>query len=151
MRDVCSATTALYKRPSWQKKVDEGKIDMGLLESFSQDDLDMSLRCAVDEQYGDGMREMVEMGADLARRFDGETLLHRAVRAGNLKTVLTLLELGADPLVQDDRGRTPRTTLTSWFFNRAMITVLKQWEKRQSVPQRAVYFSEDKKKSASLS
>jgi len=52
-------------------------------------------------------------GADLQVRLDGRTLLHEAVRNGNLKVALWLLERGADVNAGNDcgacsgRGRTP--------------------------------------------
>jgi ankyrin repeat protein len=58
----------------------------------------------------DSIRTLVELGADPDQRGtfggpshgDGVTALHLAAQSGQREAVLTLLELGADPLIQDN-------------------------------------------------
>jgi hypothetical protein len=129
---------ALYKRNKWRKEFDENKVDMGMIDPFSQEVLDYSLYTAVIENSISGMREMVAMGADANMWLDGKagepagSLLHFAVRHASLKTVISLLQLGADPLVRDAVNATPRDVAQGKLSAGRLRTVLKQWEQRSN-------------------
>lgn len=129
---------ALYKRNKWRKEFDENKVDMGMIAPFSQDILDYSLYTAVIEDSLDGVREMVEIGANANMWLDGRagepagSLLHFAVRHASLKTVIALLQLGADPLARDAVNATPRDVAQGKLSAGRLRTVLKQWEQRRN-------------------
>lgn len=129
---------ALYKRSLWRKELDEAKIDMGLIDPFSQETLDYSLYMAVIEGNYKGIREMAAQGANVDLWLDGKasepagTLLHFAVRHGSLKTVIALLQLGADPFARDALNATPRDVAVSRQSGSRMRTVLKLWEQRKT-------------------
>lgn len=129
---------ALYKRSSWRKELDEAKIDMGFVDPFSQETLDYSLYTAVIEDNYKGIREMIVQGANPNLWLDGKagepagTLLHFAVRHGSLKTVITLLQLGADPFTRDALDATPRDAAMSRPSASRLKTVLKLWEQRKT-------------------
>lgn len=129
---------ALYKRSSWRKELDESKIDMGLMDPFSQEALDYSLHAAVIEDNYRGIREMIAAGANPNLWLDGKagepagSILHFAVRHGSLKTVIALLQLGADPFAADALGATPRDTAQKKPAGSRLRTVLKLWEQRKT-------------------
>ena len=131
---------ALYKRSQWRKELDESKIDMGLIDPYSQEALDYSLYAAVVENNHRGIREMVQMGANPNMGVEasgGEvagTLLHFAVRHASLKTVIALLQLGADPFARDALDQTPRDVARLRIAGGRMKTVLKLWEQRKTRP-----------------
>ena len=51
---------------------------------------------------------MLAYGADInSKDVYGNSMLHRAVRAGNVEIVNQLIESGADPLARDTNGLTP--------------------------------------------
>ncbi|XAR63150.1 hypothetical protein NMG60_11022988 [Bertholletia excelsa] len=60
------------------------------------------------------------------------TPLHEAVKSGNAQNVLELLELGLDPCVKDERGRTPYMLATEKevrnTFRRFMASNLDKWD-----------------------
>ena len=55
-----------------------------------------------------GKNESSAIVRHFARECPGSTPLHYAARVGSIIKVRILLDRGADPLVKDDRGRTPR-------------------------------------------
>lgn len=124
------------RRQPWRREIDESKIDMGLLAPLSQEAMDMSLYAAVLEQDHETIRAMREFNANPNMRVDGKlgepegTLLHFAVRHGTLKTVIALLQIGADPLLADADGATPRMVAAQKATGSKMRTVLERWEKR---------------------
>ena len=62
----------------------------------------------VDSEITDMIEVMLAHGADIdAKDFYGNSMLHRAVRAGNPDIVNQLLESGANPLSRDLNGLTP--------------------------------------------
>lgn len=131
---------ALYKRTTWRKELDEAKIDMGLMDPFSQETLDYSLYTAVIDDNYRGIREVTAMGANVNLWLDGKagepagSLLHFAVRHASLKTVIALLQLGADPYTKDALGVTPRDLAQKRSFGSRLRTVLKLWEQRKANP-----------------
>ncbi len=62
------------------------------------------------------------------------TLLHFATRHGSLKTVIALLQLGADPFAKDALGATPRDIAQTRPAGSRLRTVLKLWEQRKTMP-----------------
>jgi hypothetical protein len=110
------------------------------MDPFSQEALDYSLYTAVIENNHKGIREMAQMGASPNMWLDGKagepagTLLHFAVRHGTLKTVIALLQLGADPFAKDAVNRTPRDVSQERLTSSRIRTVLKLWEQRKSHP-----------------
>lgn len=135
-----TATSRLYFRSAWQKTLDENKIDLGVMSAPAQDQLDHDLVCAIADRHHRGVADMIALGADVNRRLlspiDG-TPLHLAVVHGSLKTIVTLLQSGADPLLSNSRGETPRALTVrlqteGHSGSGRMRTVLKLWEQRQS-------------------
>jgi hypothetical protein len=109
---------------------------MGLLAPLSQEAVDMSLYAAVLDRDHRAVRAMQAYRADANMRVYGKlgepegTLLHFAVRHGTLKTVIALLQIGADPLLRDADGATPREVAAQKATGNRMRTVLERWEKR---------------------
>lgn len=122
---------ALHKRNQWRRELDESKIDMGLMDPFSQEMLDRSLIAAVDENSFKGVREMIDMGANPNVDDGGAPLLHRAIRKGSLKTVIALLQSGANPQALDVSGRSARD-VSQESSSLRIRTVLKLWDVRST-------------------
>lgn len=128
----------LYFRSAWQKTLDDNKIDMGLMPAPTQDQLDHDLVCAVVDHHHRGVADMVALGANVNRMLLSPvagTPLHLAVVQGTLKTVVTLLQAGADPFIKDAYGDLPRDIATRRHAqghgaSGRMRTVLKLWEAR---------------------
>lgn len=131
---------ALFKRNKWRREMDESKIDMGMIEAFSQEELNHSLHTAVVENNHRAIKEMVEAGADTNMSMPAQDgvpagmLLHFAARHASLKSVIALLQLGADPFAKDDTGATPRDVAQDRLSGSRMRTVLKLWEQRKLRP-----------------
>lgn len=123
---------ALHKRNQWRRELDESKIDMGLMDPFSQEMLDHSLIAAVDENSHKAVREMIDMGANPNVVENGEPLLHAAIRKGSLKTVIALLQTGANPHTLDAAGRSARDVSQETSSLR-IRTILKLWDVRATV------------------
>lgn len=129
----------LYFRSAWQKTLDDNKIDMGLMPAPTQDQLDHDLVCAVVDHHHRGVGDMVALGANVNRMLLSPvkgTPLHLAVVQGTLKTVVTLLQAGADPFIADGAGDLPRDIATRRYTQGhsgagRMRTVLKLWEQRR--------------------
>ena len=129
----------LYFRSTWQKSLDDNKIDMGLMRAPTQDQLDHDLVCAVVDHHHRGVADMVAMGANVNRMLLSPVAgapLHLAVTQGTLKTVVTLLQAGADPFLRNPNGQTARDIATARYSqghhgSGRMRTVLKLWEQRQ--------------------
>ena len=63
---------------------------------------------AVDSEIPTMIEVMLAYGADInLKDVYGNSMLHRAVRAGNVEIVNQLIESGADPLARDTNGLTP--------------------------------------------
>lgn len=130
----------LYKRSTWQRELDESKIDMGLIPDYNQDDLDHSLFCAVREENLCAIYDMVEAGANpnlSMKPKDGDTLcslLHIAALTGNIKVVQALLEGGADPMKLDSTGLTAGDYALKHRHNARVKALLKRWEKKITDP-----------------
>ena len=63
---------------------------------------------AVDSEIPTMIEVMLAYGADInSKDVYGNSMLHRAVRAGNVEIVNQLIESGADPLARDTHGLTP--------------------------------------------
>lgn len=129
----------LYFRSAWQATLDDNKIDMGLMPAPSQDQLDHDLVCAVVDHHHRGVADMVALGANVNRMLLSPvvgTALHLAVVQGTLKTVVTLLQAGADPFIKDSNGDMPRDIATRRYAqghngSGRIRTVLKLWEARK--------------------
>lgn len=128
----------LYFRSTWQKTLDENKIDIGVMLAPTQDQLDHDLVCAVVDHHHRGVADMVALGANVNRMLLSPvtgTPLHLAVTQGTLKTVVTLLQAGADPFLHDANGDMPRDIATRRHAeghqgSGRIRTVLKLWEQR---------------------
>lgn len=131
---------ALFKRNKWRRELDENKIDMGMIEAFSSEELNFSLYTAVVENNHRAIKEMVEAGADTNMSMPAQDgmpagmLLHFAARQASLKSVIALLQLGADPFAKDEAGLTPRDVAQDRLSGSRMRTVLKLWEQRKLRP-----------------
>lgn len=110
------------------------------MDPFAQETLDYSLYTAVIEGNYRGIREMAALGAHINMWIDGKagepagTLLHFAVRHGSLRTVIALLQLGADPFAKDAVDATPRDIAQGKPSGSRLRTVLKLWEQRKTNP-----------------
>jgi hypothetical protein len=63
---------------------------------------------AVDSEIPAMIEVMLAYGADInSKDVNGNSMLHRAVRAGNVEIVNQLIESGADPLARNSNGLTP--------------------------------------------
>ncbi len=128
----------LYFRSAWQQTLDDNKIDMGLMARPTQDRLDHDLVCAVVDHHHRGVADMVALGANVNRMLLSPvagTPLHLAVAQGTLKTLVTLLQAGADPFIADANGDMPRDIAMRRHAQGhsgagRMRTVLKLWEQR---------------------
>ncbi|TAL35548.1 MAG: hypothetical protein EPN97_07185 [Alphaproteobacteria bacterium] len=127
-----------HRRQRWRREIDESKVDMGLIAPVSQEAIDLSLYAAVLDGDHQGIRDLAFMKPDANMRVYGKlgepegTLLHFAVRHGTLKTVIALLQLGADPLLKDSDGAIPREVAAQKATGSRMRTVLELWEKRKN-------------------
>jgi hypothetical protein len=132
-----------HRRHRWRREIDESKIDMGLLAPLSQEALDLSLYSAVLDNDHAALGAMKGQPVDIDMRVSGKlgepegTLLHFAVRHGTLKTLIGLLQLGADPQAQDAEGATPREVARQKPTGGRMGTVLELWEKRRKLEARS--------------
>lgn len=79
------------------------------INAFSELSPDISLfQRAVDSEIPTMIEVMLAYGADInSKDVYGNSMLHRAVRAGNVEIVNQLIESGADPLARDTNGLTP--------------------------------------------
>lgn len=128
---------ARHKRARWQREIGESKVDMGLLAPLSSEALEASLYSAVLDNDHQTIRDAVRLGADPDMAVDGKlgepagTLLHFAVRHANLKTVLALLQAGADAAAADAEGCTPKDVALQRPTGNRMRSVLELWEKKK--------------------
>lgn len=126
-----------HRRHRWRRELDESKVDMGLIAPVSREAIDLSLYAAVLDSDHRGIRDLAFLKPDADMRVYGKlgepegTLLHFAVRHGTLKTVIALLQLGANPLLKDSDGALPREVAAQKATGRRMRTVLELWEKRK--------------------
>jgi hypothetical protein len=127
-----------HRRHRWRREIDESKVDMGLIAPVSQEAIDLSLYAAVLDSDHRGIRDLAFLKPDADMRVYGKlgepegTLLHFAVRHGTLKTVIALLQLGANPLLKDSDGAIPREVAAQKATGGRMRTILELWEKRRS-------------------
>ena len=127
-----------HRRHRWRREIDESKIDMGLLAPVSQEAIDLSLYAAVLDCDHQGIRDLAALKPNCDMRVYGKlgepegTLLHFAVRHGTLKTVIALLQLGANPLLRDGDGLIPREVAAQKATGGRMRTMLELWEKRDA-------------------
>lgn len=79
------------------------------INAFSELSPDISLfQRAVDSEIPTMIEVMLAYGADInSKDVYGNSMLHRAVRTGNVEIVNQLIESGADPLARDTNGLTP--------------------------------------------
>jgi hypothetical protein len=109
---------------------------MGLIAPVSQEAIDLSLYAAVLDADHRGIRELASLNPNPDMRVYGKlgepegTLLHFAVRHCTLKTVIALLQLGANPLLRDTDGMIPREVAEQKATGGRMRTMLELWEKR---------------------
>lgn len=128
---------ARHRRARWQREIGESKVDMGLLAPLSPQALASSLYNAVLENDYQALRDAVRLGADPDMAVDGKlgepcgTLLHFAVRHANLRTVLGLLQAGADPLVKDAEGCCARDVAAQRPGGTRMRNVLELWQQKK--------------------
>lgn len=88
---------------------------------------DRWLRAAVEEQRPEIARQLIESGADPNHRtIYRSTLMHDAVRAGNITVVRTLVELGGDPNILDGRGESLLFAVW-WFQDLTILDQLLAW------------------------
>lgn len=124
-----------HRRASWLREIGESKIDMGLIAPMSPGALDMSLYTAVAEDDHRAVRNCIGANPDMPA--DGKlgepsgTLLHFAARHASLKTVIALLNLGADPFAVDEDGKTARQAADDRPTGNRVRTVLALWEKKK--------------------
>lgn len=124
-----------HRRASWMREIGESKIDMGLIAPMSSGALDMSLYTAVAEDDHRAVRSCTGANPDMPA--DGKlgepngTLLHFAARHASLKTVIALLNLGADPFATDEDGKTARQAADDRPTGNRVRTVLALWEKKK--------------------
>jgi len=144
----------LYKRSRWRKGLEEAKIEMGLSQEYSQDDKDYSLLQALLENNRRAIREMSVLGANInmiVRPKSGRTMcsiLHASVVLGDYKTVSLLLRLGANPLVRDSHGLSPRDYVLQGKKSGRIATVLKMWAQKRSKAVNDDRLAEKRKKEA---
>jgi hypothetical protein len=125
-----------HRRHRWRREIDESKIDMGLIAPVSQEAIDLSLYAAVLDCDHQGIRDLAALKPNPDMRVYGKlgepegTLLHFAVRHGTLKTVIALLQLGANPLLRDTDGFIPREVASQKATGARMRMMLELWEKR---------------------
>lgn len=129
-----------HRRYRWRREIDESKIDMGLIAPVSQEAIDLSLYAAVLDCDHQGIRNLAALKPNADMRVFGKlgepegTLLHFAVRHGTLKTVIALLQLGANPLLRDTEGHIPREVAAQKATGARMQAILDLWEKRRGRP-----------------
>ncbi|MDE1151910.1 MAG: hypothetical protein PW788_05165 [Micavibrio sp.] len=130
---------ARHRRARWQREIGESKVDMGLLAPLSPRALEMSLYTAVLDNDHQAIRDAARLGADPDMPVDGKlgepggTLLHFAVRHCTLKTVLALLQAGADPLLADAEGNIAKDVALQRPTGNRMRSVIELWEKKKDV------------------
>ena len=128
---------ARHRRAKWQREIGESKVDMGLLAPLSPQALETSLYMAVLENDYQALRDAVRLGADPDMAVDGKlgepagTLLHFAVRHANLRTVLGLLQAGADAAALDAQGCTARDVALQRPGGTRMRNVLELWQQKK--------------------
>lgn len=80
----------------------------------------------------EALATLIKYKADLAHRNrDGATALHLAARSGREKTVLTLLNAGADPLASDFQGRDAHAYAKSEAINAILKAAVKKVAQRE--------------------
>jgi len=130
---------ARHRRARWQREIGESKVDMGLLAPLSPRALQMSLYTAVLDNDHQAIRDTVRLGADPDMAVDGKlgepagTLLHFAVRHSTLKTVLALLQAGADAAAVDSDGNIAKDVALQRPTGNRMRSVIELWEKKKDV------------------
>lgn len=65
-------------------------------------------------QYDSFVKDKIAEGYDINARLNtkNETLLHKAVKAGNIYLTAVLLNNGADPKIENKKGKTPYNLIT---------------------------------------
>lgn len=95
-----------FKNPVRLESLLAAGADINAVSEFTPD---ISLfQRAVDSEIPTMIEVMLAYGADInSKDVYGNSMLHRAVRAGNVEIVNQLIESGADPLARDTHGLTP--------------------------------------------
>lgn len=131
------------RRKGWRRDIDESKIDMGLMAPLAPEALEYSLYLAVMDNDYRAIAKMAaegfiakggnpDMWADGKLGEPSGPLLHFAVRHATLKTVIALLNLGADPFARDAAGVLPRDAALERPTGNRMRTVLELWERKKT-------------------
>ena len=130
----------LYKRSRWTREIDQLKTEIGVHTGYLQDNLDYSLLKAVRENNNPAIREMVSLGANLnmfLKPKNGRTicsLLHIAAVDADIKTIDTLLQLGADPKLLDSNGLIAKDYGILKKRPGRILTMLTKWEQKITSP-----------------
>lgn len=128
------------RRQKWRAEIDESKVDMGLIAPMGQLALDVSLYTAVLDNDHAAIRALGTSGANPNMWVEGKlgepegTLLHFAARHAQMKTVIALLQIGADPLIKDGDGRIPRQVAAEMPTGNRLRSMLQLWEKKRYSP-----------------
>jgi hypothetical protein len=135
------------RRQKWRAEIDESKVDMGLIAPMGQLALDVSLYTAVlDNDHaairalgtapraGSNLRANPNMWVEGKLGEPEGTLLHFAARHAQMKTVIALLQIGADPLIKDSDGRIPRQVAAEMPTGNRLRSMLQLWEKKRYSP-----------------
>ncbi|MEZ0261251.1 MAG: hypothetical protein ACAH80_09590 [Alphaproteobacteria bacterium] len=128
------------RRQKWRAEIDESKVDMGLIAPMGQLALDVSLYTAILDNDHQAIRAMGAAGANPNMWVEGKlgepegTLLHFAARHAQMKTVIALLQIGADPLIKDADGRIPRQVAAEMPTGNRLRSMLQLWEKKRYSP-----------------
>ncbi|MCP3144670.1 ankyrin repeat domain-containing protein [Pyxidicoccus xibeiensis] len=92
----------------------------------------VELTTAVSSGDATHMERLLDAGHDVnSRTSDNSTTLHAAAGYGRLDMVRRLLEKGADPLLEDDAGRTARDIARDWGHT-DVVALLEVAERSQS-------------------
>jgi ankyrin repeat protein len=86
------------------------------------------LHVAVDNKRGDGVLHLIGETYQIINYTDenGQTALHIASKNGDMKSIKYLLDLGADPNIQDAKGQTALHIIT-YYHNLEGIQELGSW------------------------
>lgn len=128
------------RRQSWRAEINESKVDMGLIAPMGQLALDVSLYTAVLDNDHAAIRSLAAAGANPNMWVEGKlgepegTLLHFAARHAQMKTVISLLQAGADPMMKDGDGRIPRQVAAEMPTGNRLRSMLQLWEKKRYSP-----------------